>query len=252
MTTPVVVEMDPEIPVIVRDYSSESKHYVYPLGDVHIGAKTYNEALWLKWLGYLGKKPNASLLGTGDFLNTAIIGSKSDIYDETGTVGQSKRKLKKQLYPLRERIDAICPGNHENRVTRLVGDCPIEDISDHLGCPYFRAAALLIYRVGVQEYHLYIRHGTGNGQSLAGLAKGGQVIHADIYVTGHTHKQSMTTDDYFVVVDGKVVRKRRHFLSSGSFMGYENYAAERGYAPSRLGAPKIELDGNAFDVRVSI
>lgn len=243
-----------EIPVIFRDYSDQEKHYIYPLGDVHIGAKTHHPAIWQKWLDYLYGRPLASLLGTGDFLNTAIIGSKSDVYDEKVTVGEGKRLLRKQLEPLAKdgRIDALCPGNHEDRITRAIGDCPIRDVSEALAVDYVEAAALFVYRVGDYEYELFLRHGTGNGQSLAALAKSGGVIAADIYVTGHTHRQAVTADDYFARRDKRIERRKRHFVSSGSFLGYEKYAAQRGYPPSRLGAPRILLDGRRHDVHVSV
>jgi hypothetical protein len=243
-----------EIAVITRDYSHEEKHSLYPLGDVHKGAKTHNQAKWEEWLRYLEETPNSSLLGTGDFLNTAIIGSKSDVYDEVMTVGEAKRDLRRQLQPLADasRIDALVPGNHEDRITRAIGDCPIQDVCDTLEVPYIESAALLVYRVGDMEYEVYVRHGTGNGQSLAGLAKAGGVIRADIYITGHIHKQGVMAEDFFVRSGRGVRREKRYFVSSGSFLGYERYAAVRGYSPGRLGAPRIFLDGTRFDVHVSL
>ena len=143
-----------EIQVIERDYSDDDKHSIYPLGDVHLGAKTHNDAKWAEWLTYLEDTPHASLLGTGDFLNTAIVGSKSDVYDERMTVGEAKRELRRQLEPLASegRIDCLMPGNHEDRITRAIGDCPIRDVADQLAVPYVEAAALLIYRVGDIEF----------------------------------------------------------------------------------------------------
>lgn len=240
------------VPVIIRDYSSESRHYVYPLGDVHVGAASHNSELWEDWLEYLHDRENSSLLGTGDFLNTAIIGSKSDVYEERMTVGDAKRLVTSQLAPLKGRIDLLAPGNHEVRITRATGDCPIKDISLTLGVPYVEAAALVVYRVGDFTYEVYFRHGTGMGQSLAALAKSGYVIAADVYITGHTHRQAVTADDYFTRIKTTIKRRKRLFVSSGSFLGYERYAAERGYPPSRMGAPRILLDGKRWDVHVSI
>ena len=248
------LEAGSEIQVISRDYSDEEKHSIYPLGDVHLGAKTHSGEKWAEWLRYLENAEHASLLGTGDFLNTAIIGSKSDVYDERMTVGDAKRVLRRQLQPLADagRIDCLMPGNHEDRITRATGDCPIRDVCDTLEVAYVEAAALIVYRVGDIEYEVYVRHGTGNGQSLASLAKSGNVIRADIYVTGHTHRQAVTADDFYVRSGRGVKREKRYFVSSGSFLGYERYAAQRGYPPSRLGAPRIFLDGRRFDVHVSI
>jgi hypothetical protein len=243
-----------EIQVISRDYSDQGKHLIYPLGDVHLGAKTHNEEKWAEWLAYLEETPYASLLGTGDFLNTAIIGSKSDVYDERMTVGDAKRELRRQLEPLAQqgRIDCLMPGNHEDRITRATGDCPIRDVCDSLDVPYVESSTLLIYRVGDMEYEVYVRHGTGNGQALASLAKSGGIIRADAYVTGHIHKQAVMAEDFFVRVGRGVQREKRYFVSSGSFLGYERYAATRGYTPGRIGAPRIFLDGTRHDLHVSL
>ena len=248
------VERPNEIPVIFRDYSGEDKHYVYPLGDVHKGARTHDAGLWREWLGYLQERECVSLLGTGDFLNVAIIGSKSDVYDERMTVGEAKREIRDELRPLAElgRIDGLAPGNHEDRISRAVGDCPILDICDTLTVPYIPAAALLVYRVGGFEYELYIRHGSGMGQSLASLSKSGTVVRADVYVTGHVHNQAVRPEDYFVRDGDRLQRAKRYYVSSGSFLGYEKYAAQRGYQPSRLGAPRIFLDGRRWDIHVSL
>lgn len=243
-----------EIPVIRRDYSGQDRHFIYPLGDVHIGAKTHNAPMWEEWLKFVAQRDESSLLGTGDFLNTAILGSKSDVYDERLTVGEAKRTLRDQLTPLAAtgRIDGLAPGNHEDRITRAIGDCPIRDVADSLEVPYVEAACLYVYTVGEVEYEVYFRHGTGNGQSLAALSKSDKVISADVYVTGHTHRQAATADDYFVRHGNVATRRKRYFVSSGSFMGYERYAAQRGYPPSRLGAPRIYLEGNRRDIHVSL
>lgn len=248
------LEAGSEIQVFTRDYSDEEKHSIYPLGDVHLGAKTHSADKWAEWLRYLEGTERASLLGTGDFLNTAIIGSKSDVYDERLTVGEAKRRLRRQLEPLASagRIDCLMPGNHEDRITRATGDCPVRDVADMLEVPYVEAAALIVYKVGDVEYEIYVRHGTGSGQALATLAKSGNIIRADLYVTGHVHRQAVTVDEFFVRSGRGVKRERRYFVSSGSFLGYEKYAAVRGYVPGRLGAPRIFLDGRRHDIHISI
>jgi predicted phosphodiesterase len=243
-----------EIPVIVRDYSHLDHLYVYPLGDVHIGAMKHDRVRWEEWLEYLEGNGNTSLLGTGDFLNAGIIGSKSEVYDEQYTVGGAKRRLIEDLRPLatQGRIDALAVGNHEERVFRAIGDCPIEDTCDRLELPYVKHAAMILYLVGDRSYEVYLRHGTGNGQHLAQLAKSASVAHADVYVTGHTHRQAATADEFFVREGRRMKRRRRYFVSSGSFLAYEGYAAARGYTPSRLGAPRVYLNGERHDVHVSI
>jgi predicted phosphodiesterase len=245
-----------EIPVIHRDYTHQTQHHLYALGDVHKGAKMHDRERWRQWLDYLAGTQDVSLLLNGDLLNAAIIGAKSDVYDETMSVGDAKRELTEEVRPLAEagKVDGANPGNHEDRITRAVGDCPVKDLCWVLGIPYFESAALFVYHVGDVDYKVFVRHGTGNGQSLAGLEKGANVVDADLYITGHTHKVGVTANDVFVLSeDGKrLERRHRYFTSSGSFLALERYAAQRGYAPTRLGAPRIFLDGGRRDVRVSV
>ena len=240
-----------EVPVFTCDYSDRAEHFVYPLGDVHLGSKMHDAERWADWVGYLRANPETtSLLGTGDFFNAGIIGSKSDVYDERFTVGEAKRKLRDDLNGVT--VDCLARGNHEDRIVRAVGDCPVEDVCDWHGIPYVGTSALLVYLVGDVEYEFFVRHGTGNGQNLGQLPKGAMVAHADVYVTGHTHKQAATADEVFVREGNRMVRRRRYYVSSGSFLAYEGYAAARGYVPTRLGAPRIHLDGRRKDVHVSI
>lgn len=244
-----------EIPVFYRDYSEQDHHYIYPLGDVHKGSPAHAEDRWHEWLGYLENEPNASLLGTGDFLNAALKDSKSEAYDEVSRVGVAKRTLRKELQPLSDRIDLLMPGNHEDRIYRAVGDCPVEDIADTLETPYAREAAVVIVKVGDIEYEISVRHGTGGGQVGARanrLSVQARTIIADIYISGHTHSQLVFPQDVFVIAQQRVVRKRQLFVSSGSFLNYEGYAAKAGYPPQKVGAPRIRLDGTRKDAHASI
>lgn len=244
-----------EIPVFFRDYSHLPSLRVYPLGDVHVGSKAHQRDRWQEWVDYLCSRKDVSMLGTGDFLNAALKDSKSDVYEETMTVGQAKRGLRSQLRLLADegRIDGLAAGNHEERIHRAIGDCPIEDLCDSLNTSYVKAAALFVYAVGDQTYEIFMRHGTGNGQSLVSMNKGAMVVPlADAHVAGHVHNQAIRADEYFVRVGDRLERRRRYYLNSGSFVGYEGYAQVRGYVPTRIGAPRIYLDGRRHDLHVSL
>ena len=244
---------DHEIPVITRDYSHLDSLRVYAMGDVHKGAGAHQRERWREWVDYIKRTPGTSMIGTGDFLNAGIVGSKSDVYEERMTVGEAKRELRAELKPIADKIDVMVPGNHDWRIFKAVGDCPVHDLADTLGCPYARSAALLRLLVGEVEYQVYLRHGTGNGRSLAQIDKSALVFPlADVHISGHTHRPAVYTDEYFVAVENRIERRQRHFTVSGSFLGYERYAAERGYTPSRIGAPRIRLDGRVRDVKVSL
>ena len=250
--------LDSEIPIFVREYDTD-EHFVYPLGDVHKGAHAHQKAKWLNWLGYLAKAENVSMLGTGDFLNCALKDSKSETYDETMSVGDAKREIAEELQPLAEkdRLDLLIPGNHEERVYRAAGECPVQDIAWKLGVNYSRTVAVLVYRIGDVEYTCFVLHGKGGGQVGARanrLKKQASAIRCDFYVSGHTHSQLVFPDEYFDVDTDRlrVERRKQVFISSGSFLGMEDYAAVSGFSPTHIGAPRIRLDGRRKDVRVSI
>lgn len=245
-----------EIPVIVRDYSHLDKLRVYPIGDLHVGSPAHDGKKLDEWLAFVERSPNASMLNTGDNINAAVVGSKSDVYAEQMTVGDALERLEDKLRPLADagRLDALGEGNHEARVQRATGIDPMALVARHLGVDHWAASALVVYHVGDVEYRVHVRHGTGNSPaSTAAVTKAAQVVsNADLHVTGHTHRQQLILEDVFAYEKGRVERRSRRYVTSGSFTKYERYAAERGYAPSHLGAPRIVLSGRRHDVHVSV
>lgn len=259
------MELEPnEIPVIVRDYSDLEKLHVFPLGDVHIGARAFQADKWGEWCRYVADTPGASMLGTGDFLNCAIRDSVSDVHAERMTIREGKRKLREYLRPLvaAGKLDLLLPGNHEDRVTKATGICPIEDVAEWLSeaegipVPYAPTNALVVYRVGNVEYEIAARHGTGSsgraGAQANAMEREALTIMADGYVRGHTHRQQVLRGAVFQRRGKHVVRRRQVFVTSGSFLSYEEYAAKTGLPPADIGCPRLRLDGSRKDLHASI
>jgi len=247
----------PEVPVIHRHYEHLEKALIYPLGDFHIGSPQHAREKLDRWLDYILETPHATLLGTGDILNAAILGSKSDSYAEVLTPQEAIFQAADRMRPVADagRIDLLMGGNHEARIQRATGIDPVAFIARELRVPHVEGAVVLVYHVGDQEYSVFLRHGTGNSPaSTNAVTKTGLVFMADVAVTGHTHRQQVVLEDSFVLSeDGSHLERRpRRYVTAGSFVGYERYAAERGYSPAHLGAPRIFLDGSRRDVHVSI
>lgn len=249
------------IPVIHRDYTEQDVLHVYPLGDIHLGSPHCATDALGEWLQYLEDTDHVSLLNTGDNLNCAIASSVSDTYGETMNVGEARALLTDLFRPLAEqgKIDGIIDGNHEDRIYRAVGDSPNAAVADALGVPYSPAALLVVYHVGDQEYTLYVRHGKGGGATMGAavnrLERQERIIDADIYVSGHTHTQVAFPKNTFVLNPtdpSEVIRKKRLFVCSGSFVGYEDYVKVMGMPPAHIGAPRIFLDGRRHDAHASV
>lgn len=249
-----------EIPVFVRDYSDRDHHFIYPIGDLHIGSPQHRGDVLDEWLAYLLREPNVSMLNTGDNTNCALSSSVSDEYGEKLTVRAAREQQAEAFSPLAARglIDLVIDGNHELRVYRAIGDTPNAQVCDALGINYTMSAAIVRYIVGDVSYDLYLRHGTGGGGKMGAqvnrLADQDSIIDADVYVSGHTHSQAAFVKDVFVPVahQARFTRKKRLYVCSGSFMGYEDYAAQAGYPPAHIGAPRIRLDGRYKDAHASV
>lgn len=248
-----------EIPVFTRDYSSQAKHTVYPVGDLHMGAKEHAAERLDEWLDYIAKTRYTSVLNTGDNFNCAIPGSVSDSHTEKLTVGEARKIGKQKFKRLSDldKLDLLADGNHEWRVYRATGDSPNSAIADDLGVNYTRSICIVRYLVGDEEYDVFFRHGTGGGKKLGASVNNLQdqenIIDADIYVSGHTHTQVAFPKDIFVKGDdGEYTRKKRLFVCSASFLAYEEYAANAGFVPAHIGAPRIFLDGRRRDMHASV
>jgi len=51
----------------------------------------------------------------------------------------------------------------------------------------------------------------------------------------------------------RVIRKRQIIVSCGSFLDWdESYAEQKQMPPSKLGSPRIRLDGTTNDIHVSL
>lgn len=254
------LDSEQEIPVIVRDYSSFESLRVYPMGDFHIGSPYHAQAKLEEWINYIVETPNATILNTGDNLNSAILGAKSDVYAERYPVQTAMEQFEERFEPVADagRLDVLTGGNHEARIYRAVGIDVMRVVARDLGVPHYEGAAVILYKVGGERYIFWVRHGTGNAPaSMNAVTAAGYVALADVYLTGHTHRQNVVLDDFFLPEgldsdEPRMIRSPRRYVTSGSFVRYERYAAERGYAPSHLGAPRIFLDGTRHDFHVSI
>lgn len=249
---------DVEIPVIHRYFDDEA-HSVYPLGDLHIGSPAHARAKWTEWLGWFAHNPDASVIFTGDGLNAALTTSVSDTYAETMTVPQARRRLTADFKPLAERdqLDLLIPGNHEWRIERATKDEPIAIIAEVLDLEdrYAADAALIVYHVGDIEYEFYVIHGTRAGRRVGSRANALEdmqnVIDADVYIQAHAHTQIGFPQQRLVRRGNDIERRTRYFVGSGSFLALESYAVRGGYRPTKIGAPRIRLDGRRYDVHVS-
>ena len=80
---------------------------------------------------------NAYTFLNGDLCESAIIGSKGDVYKAVMNVSQAKIKIKELLKPLSDnnKILGMTSGNHEDRIYKATGNDISLDITNK--CKHF-------------------------------------------------------------------------------------------------------------------
>ena len=204
---------------ITKDYSNKfDTLQVCFISDLHIGSSDFDIQGLLDTLKYAESQENAVIFFLGDSQNTAIIGSKSDAYqDILGPhqqldifanilkIAKGDRELSTVLQRLSStgKIVVLHSGNHEERNTKAVGintteiAANIAGIEDSFAQFYANTELLLRQEAaedGKYRFGIVSHHGTGisNIDGTFRLLK--TISNPDMCVIGHTHAFSMKTE----------------------------------------------------------
>ncbi len=204
---------------ITRDYSDKfDTLQVCFISDLHIGSSDFDIKGLIETLKYAESQENAVIFFLGDSQNTAIVGSKSDSYqDILGPhqqldifanilkIANGDKELSNILQRLNDsgKIVVLHSGNHEERITKAVGINTTEIAANIAGIEdtfaQFYANTELILRQekadnGKFRFGFVTHHGTGisNIDGTFRLLK--TISNPDMCVIGHTHAFSMKTE----------------------------------------------------------
>ena len=233
------------VPVRVNlDLGNNLKLYV--LSDTHIGDSHANINDLKKIINFIKDTPECYCILLGDILNTALKNSKSDIYSETLSVAESQKLALELLMPIKDKIIAMTPGNHENRVWREVGVDLSLWLAEKLGVQdkYRNNGIALTIQFGSynngRPYRLNIfgQHGSRGGRKLGSSMNALEdmdniISNADIYIMGHTHQNLQGARKVFTFNEnGNISYQNKYYYNSPSVMAYGGYAYDKGYKPS--------------------
>lgn len=206
---------------IVKDYSNKfDTLQVCFISDPHIGSSDFDIKGLVDNLNYADSQENAVIFFLGDGLNTAIVGSKSDTYEDIlnpqeqldifsqilkFAKGKNETKLASVLKKLNDsgKIVVVHSGNHEDRITKAVGISPTKMAVDIAGvgdsfAPFFASTDLILRQPLEKDGKFHVRvvthHGTGirNIDGTFRLLR--NIDNADLCVIGHTHQYSIKTE----------------------------------------------------------
>ena len=193
-------------------------------------------------------------------MDTAIASSIGDTYGANLQPMEQLKLCVKIFEPIKDKILAVLPGNHENRIYKSDGLDITEITCAQLGIPekYSPTTALLFVRFGKSSAHLhnkrlrytvYVTHGSGGGRREGGkvnrLADLASIVDADIYIHAHTHLPLVFRESFFRVSESNssVALVDKLFVNTAAALNYGGYGDKAGFKPASKTSPVIYLDG---------
>lgn len=247
------------------DLPIEGTIEIHPLSDLHIGDAECDYKAILAKIEYIKNTPNAYCILDGDLMDTAIASSIGDTYAANIQPMEQLKRCVEIFEPIKDKILAVLPGNHENRVYKSDGIDTTELMCSQLGihAKYSPTTALLFVRFGKSNgkhhnrpilYTIYVTHGSGGGRREGGkvnrLADLASIVDADIYIHGHTHLPLVFKEAFFRVSgsNSSVALVDKLFINTAASLNYGGYGDKAGFKPASKTSPVIYLDGNKHEM----
>lgn len=239
--------------------------YLIPIGDVHLGDKSFGKRGRDKLHGYIKwvkEHPNARIFIMGDLFNVASRVSKTSPFESRSAEYQEATGI---FEPVKKQIIGAIDGNHEARMLQMFGYSPMQSFCAQLEIPYCGWSAVIEMNVGGtdyktpnqkstghwNQYHVYAHHTTGGGGTLGGAlnrsVKLQDIVQGiDVYLGAHNHNLATGQRTVFLPypAGGRCIEKKVTYVDCGSYLEWDESYAEQGmYAPGKLGSPRIRFAG---------
>ena len=233
---------------------------IHPMADLHIGDSMSDYKLIMERIEHIKNTPNAYCVLDGDLMDTAVCTSIGDTYGANLQPMEQLKHCVRIFEPIKDKILAVLPGNHENRVYKSDGLDITEIMCSQLGIPekYSPTTALLFVRFGKNPartphrpllYTMYVTHGSGGGRKEGGkvnrLADLASIVDADIYVHAHTHLPLVFKESFYRTCssNSSVALVDKLFVNTSAALNYGGYGDKAGFKPASKAAPIIYLNG---------
>ena len=187
--------MNNDLDLIIKQYPADIPAlHVYAIGDVHVGSPQFDEQAIRKKIKIIQEDPCAAVCFCGDAADLGLRNSKTNIYLATLSVREQLEYTFELFKPIAHKFAAVVPGNHEERITREVGTCPMYDLCVRWGIPevYRENVAITKFMFGTLPGHgkrsnTFIgitTHGSTRNKHKKFIAGFDGI---DFAISGHTH-----------------------------------------------------------------
>ncbi len=242
------------------DLSQHDSVEIVSMGDLHTGDAHCEWSMIRGAVDWLKEEPNRYAIIPGDLFNTAMIGSVSlDLSEPPMPTMEARHLLARILEPVRDRVLAIVPGNHDDRLTKSTGEDSVDALACELALPYFpEGEAFLELSVGHYEhngspikYRGLVVHGTAGGRLPGGKANAllnmRRIVHnCDFYLNGHGHTPMLIPEVAWAFDSyGNVREQQQWFISCGSSLKRGGYPVKKSFPPLARVFPTLTLHGGS-------
>lgn len=189
--------MNNDLDVIVKTFPKTwDRIHLYALGDIHVGSEQFDEASVRKKVRIIQDDPIAVVSLCGDLGDYGLKNSKTNVYQATMQPKEQQEYIYELFNPIKEKIVSAVPGNHEERLVKEVGICPLYDLCVRWGVQdvYRENVAILKLMFGsragkktTSQLNTFIgitTHGTTRNKHKKFL---GGFDGIDFAISGHTH-----------------------------------------------------------------
>lgn len=118
-----------DLDLIIKAFPSDwPEMHIYAIGDVHVGSEQYDEDAVKKKIEIIEHDPVGVVCLCGDLGDFGLKNSRTNIYKATMNPQQQLKYIYELFLPIKDKIVSAVPGNHEERITKEVGTCPLYDL----------------------------------------------------------------------------------------------------------------------------
>ena len=169
------------------------KLHVYALGDVHVGSQQFDEQAVRKKIKIIQDDPCGVVCLCGDLGDYGLKNSKTNVYRATMSPKAQQEYIYDLFLPIANKIAAAVPGNHEERIMKEVGMCPLYDLCVRWGISerYRENLAITKYTFGLwpaqKQQIVFVgitTHGSTRNKHKKFIACFDGI---DFAISGHTH-----------------------------------------------------------------
>ena len=207
-----------DLDIIVKTFPYEQNIInVYAIGDVHAGSPEFNEEAIKKKIEIIKNDPYGVVSLCGDLGDYGLKNSKTNVYKATMQPREQKRYIYELFLPIADKIISAVAGNHEERLTKEVGICPLYDLCVLWGCDDVYRENLAIVKLQFGNIRGRKKHAQFVGITTHGSTRNKHhkfincFDNVDFAISGHTHQMSYASMGRIVIPRQGTVAQHRPF-----------------------------------------